>query len=320
MLRAGRRAMENPIARAFAVLLVLGLVASTAGASTQARVAGLITDADGNPITNAVITITAPDSTAYERVLETDTKGRFKILLLDATKTYLFHVEAAGYIPIEEQVKVPAGTMNNEVSWSMQTIQQAQQNEEDRIRQQPGFKEFEDGLALLKDGKSAEARAMFQEAVLAVPDLVPAWRKMAEIDFNQGDYENALANARKCLEYDDEQISCVALAANSAKELEDHDAHAKYMKLYQDLNPDDPATLFNQAAVFLNAFDDENARPLLEQCLELDSEFGACLYEYGMLLLRSGDLEAAKTQLEKYLEVEPEGPNAETVRETVKYL
>ena len=312
--------MENPIARAFAVLLVLGLLASTAGASTQARVAGSITDADGSPIADAVVTITTPDSSAYSRVLETDAKGRFKILLLDATKTYLFHVEAAGYIPIEEQVKVPAGTMNNEVAWSMQTVQEAQQSEEDRIRQQPGFKEFEEGMALLKEGKSAEARAKFQESVQAVPDLVPAWRKMAEIDFDQGDYENALANARKCLEYDNEHTPCLALAANSAKELEDHDAHAMYMKLYQELNPDDPATLFNQAAVFLNALDDENARPLLEQCLEVDSEFGACLYEYGMLLLRSGDLGAAKVQLEKYLEVEPEGPNAETVRETVKYL
>ena len=39
-----------------------------------------------------------------------------------------------------------------------------------------------------------------------------------------------------------------------------------------------------------------------------------------MLLLRTGDLEGAKTQLEKYLEVAPDGPDAATASETVKYL
>jgi tetratricopeptide (TPR) repeat protein len=210
--------------------------------------------------------------------------------------------------------------MDNNFDWSLQTVQQSNQEREDLIRQQPGYKEYEEGAALLKEGKTAEARAKFEESVQVVPDLVVAWRKLAEIDFNEGQYENALANARRCLEYDDVHTVCLALAANSAKELEDFDAHAMYMQRYQELNPDDPATVFNQAVVFLNALDDEQARPLLEQCLEVDPAFGPCLYEYGMLLLRSGDLEAAKAQLEKYLEVEPEGANADTVRETIKYL
>ncbi len=35
-----------------------------------------------------------------------------------------------------------------------------------------------------------------------------------------------------------------------------------------------------------------------------------------MLLLRTGDLEGAKAQLEKYLEVAPDGPDATTAAET----
>jgi tetratricopeptide (TPR) repeat protein len=312
--------MHKATARTLVILLVLGLAASTAAASTQARVAGTITDGEGAPVTNAVITVTSPDSPAYNKVLETDKKGQFRILLLDATKTYVFRVEAAGYLSVDQQVKVPAGTMDNHVTWPLQTIAEARAEEEEEIRQQPGFKEYEEGTALLVEGKSAEARAKFAEAVQAVPDLVPAWRKMAEIDFDNGDFKNALASAQSCLEYDDEHTSCLAIAANSAKELGDDDAHAAYMQRYQELNPDDPATLFNQAVEFLNALDDEKAGPLLEQCLEVDDAFGPCVYEYGMLLLRSGDLEGAKAQLLRYLEVEPEGANAETVRETVKYL
>ena len=92
------------------------------------------------------------------------------------------------------------------------------------------------------------------------------------------------------------------------------------MHRYQELNPDDPTSLFNQAAEYLNALDDDKARPLLEQCLEVDPEFPECLFEYGMVLLRTGDLEGAKGQLNKYLEVAPDGKDATAASETVKYL
>jgi Flp pilus assembly protein TadD len=92
------------------------------------------------------------------------------------------------------------------------------------------------------------------------------------------------------------------------------------MTRYQELNPDDPATLFNQAVEHLNAMDDEQARPFLEQCLEVDPDFPKCIFEYGMVLLRSGDLEGAKAQFEHYLEVAPDEVDAATARETVKYL
>ena len=75
------------------------------------------------------------------------------------------------------------------------------------------------------------------------------------------------------LDEDDESVSCLAIAANASKELGDTEAQEGYMARYQDLNPDDPTTLFNQAAQFLNAMDDEQAWPLLEQCLAVDSEF-----------------------------------------------
>ena len=110
------------------------------------------------------------------------------------------------------------------------------------------------------------------------------------------------------------------MAANAASNLGDSEAQADYLARYQELNPDDPATVFNQAAGFLNKMDDESARPLLEECIAIDPTFDKCLFEYGMLLLRTGDLEGAKATLEKYLEVAPDGTDAATAGETVKYL
>ena len=66
--------------------------------------------------------------------------------------------------------------------------------------------------------------------------------------------------------------------------------------------------------------DDDGARPLLEKCLDADPDFPECNFEYGMLLLRTGDMEGAKTHLEKYIEVAPDGPDVVTAQETIKYL
>ena len=40
----------------------------------------------------------------------------------------------------------------------------------------------------------------------------------------------------------------------------DAEAQHRYLARYQELNPDDPAALFNQAVEFLNNMDDEKAR------------------------------------------------------------
>jgi tetratricopeptide (TPR) repeat protein len=301
-------------------IVVMALSGATALAASQARVSGVVVDSSGKPISGATITVTCPEAAAFKKVLETDAKGRFRILLLDATKNFVFHTEADGYTAYDETIKVPAGTMDNEFTFQLQSLEESQAAKQDAILEQPGYKEYDEGRKLLQDGDLAGAHAKFTEAVAAVPDLAPAWSGLADIEFRNENYAKAMEYAETCLEYDDESSKCLAFAANSANALGDDEATQKYLARYQTMNPDDPATLFNQAADFLNALDDEKAKPLLEQCLEVDPEFDKCLFEYGMVLLRSGDLEGAKTYLNKYLEVAPEGPDATAARETVKYL
>ena len=304
-----------------APLAMAGVLAvGTCWAATQARISGTVVDAAGKPIKGAVIAITSPELPTYTKELETDRNGGYKVLILDATKRYLFHVEASGFAPYEERVKVGVGSMDNEIDFTLRSQQEMVAAQQEQLRQQPGYKELDEAFDLLAEGQKVEARAKFQEAVAALPDLLQAWTALAELDYDLGDYEQALAHAETCLELDDESSNCLALAANASNKLGKTEQHLQYMERYQNLNPDDPATLFNQAVEHLNAMDDEKARPFLEQCLEVDPTFPKCLFEYGMVLLRAGDLEGAKAHLERYLEAAPDGDDAATARETIKYL
>lgn len=312
--------MRHSYSTTLIVVLALILVVGPAWAGPQARVSGIVTDTDGTPITGAKITITSEELPSYLKELETKADGTFKVLILDATKTYVFSTSVDGFLDHNEEIKVAVGTTDNFFTFELSTPSERAAAHKQEVMEQPGYKEYGEAKELLEAGETEQARARLVDALDEMPDLIEALEAMAGIDYDSGDNELALATAERCLEIDDEALRCLAIAANAASNLGDDKAQEAYLARYQELNPDDPATVFNQAVAFLNNMDDESARPLLEECISIDPTFGKCLFEYGMLLLRTGDLEGAKATLEKYLEVAPDGPDATTASETVKYL
>lgn len=300
--------------------VVFAAAAPASAQKTQAHISGTVVDGNGKPIAGATITITTPEITDYKKVVTCTEDGTYRVLIVDATRHYIFHAEAPGFIPEEQAVKVFPRSSGNVFDFTLKTQQQAMETERRKILEEPGYKEVEAARKLLEAGDRAAALAKFREATQARPDLVSAWMGVAELTLETGDFKAARTAADTCLDLDNEQVRCLAVAANASKELGDAEAQKRYLARYQELNPDDPAAFFNEAAQFLNKMDDEHARPLLEKCLKADPDFPKCLYEYGMMLLRSGDSAGAKKKLQHYLEVAPSGPDAQTVTETLKYL
>ncbi|NOZ79447.1 MAG: tetratricopeptide repeat protein [Acidobacteria bacterium] len=306
--------------RALVLTSVVLVTSSVAFAGINARITGQVKDSSGKAIVNATITITSPDVTNYKKIVTPDKHGRYQVLILDATQKYVFHVAAPGYQAVEESVKVPAGSMSNVFNFTLKTIEEVHQEVQKKALEQPGFKEFRAGQDLLKAGDKAGARKKFEEAVAAKPDMIEGWTALGTLDYEAGNYKEALKDARKCLDLDDEAVNCLATAANAAKQLGDTKAQREYLARYRKLNPDDPATLFDEAAQFLNKMDDQHAKPLLEKCLKADPNYGPCVFQYGMLLLRAGDMAGAKKLMLHYLKVAPNGKEAATAKETLKYL
>jgi len=301
---------------------IVGLLVSAGAvhAGTQAKIEGLVTDLAGNPLADATITITTPELSKYKKVARTDKKGEFHALILDATRGYIFLVEAEGFVSEQRPFKVSAGSTDSSFEFKLQTKDQAVAAQGIKQLEEPGYKELDEGKAALAAGDTGAARAKFAEAVAAKPDLLEAHARLAELSYGVGDMEGALAAARSCLEVAPESTRCLAIAVNASGDLGDEEARTEYMARYQTLNPDDPTVLFNEAAALLNKLDDDGARPLLEKCLATNPDFPECNFEYGMLLLRTGDMEGAKEHLQKYLEIAPNGPLAATAEETIKYL
>ncbi|HJQ12456.1 MAG TPA: carboxypeptidase-like regulatory domain-containing protein [Gemmatimonadaceae bacterium] len=88
-------------------LLALCLLATQVQSQTDTRtdvISGRVTDLDGHPIENAVVSVTAP---GYEvaRTYKTEADGRYKIYFSGTAREYSLQVKRMGFAPVQRSVK-----------------------------------------------------------------------------------------------------------------------------------------------------------------------------------------------------------------------
>jgi tetratricopeptide (TPR) repeat protein len=299
---------------------VLCLVPALLLAQAQGRVKGVVSDTKGNPIVDARIIITCDEISNFHKELVTDKKGSWATIIADATKRYKFKVEATGYQPIEQVIKPLIGAQTLEVPFTLKSVQELQQMEQQQLMEQPGIKQFREGKDLQAAGKNEEARKKFEEAVQLKPDLYLAWLELGVMELNAGKSSEALADAEKCLLSSPNFAACLALAINASKAKGDKAAEEKYTAAYKLANPTDPTMFYNDAVAFLNKGDDAKAKPLLEKALEADAKYPDALFQLGMLYFRLGDSAKAKELLTKFIEGSPDHKEVPTAKEMLKYM
>lgn len=304
----------------FALAALLLLAPTLVLAQAQGRVKGTVSDSQGKPIANAKITITCPAVASFKKEVSADSKGQYATLIVDATKRYLFHVDAPGFQSVEREDKPLIGGQTLELNFTLKSGKEVEQEAEAKAMEAPGIKELREGKDLLDAGNKQGARDKFAAAVAAKPDLYLGWLQLSILDLEAGKADIALTEAEKCLAIAPNIASCLASAANAAKAKGDTAAFDKYMTAYKAANPDDPTVIYNEAVAFLNKGDDAKARPLLEKVVELDPNYADGLFQLGMVYLRAGENPKAKELLGKFLEVAPNHKEAPTAKEMLKYL
>jgi Tfp pilus assembly protein PilF len=298
----------------------LMFVPSLVLAQAQGRVKGIVSDTSGKPIVGATIKITCPEITNFVRSLTSNAEGEFATIIADGTKQYLFHVEAGGYQPVENMVKPLIGGQTLERNFSLTSVKEIQDKLDKEAMEQPGIRDQREAFEILKTGKKAEARAKFETAVAAMPELYISWLELGKMDIEAGNHKAAIEKVDSCLAASFNFPACLALGLNAARALGDKALIEKYESAYKLANPTDPTIAYNEAVEYLNKGDDAKARPLLEQALQADPNYGDALFQLGMVYFRLGEAAKAKETLQKFLEVAPTHKEAPTATEMLKYM
>jgi tetratricopeptide (TPR) repeat protein len=302
-----------------ALALCLFAIAASAFAGTESRMTGKVVDAvTKKPVQNVTITAVAQEKRNFTQTYKAKDDGSYALMLVDGTIKYKFTWAAPGYDPHEEILKLKLGSEINEKSVELQpagtsvgaTVTAATRAPD------PNVLAYNEGAHLYNDGKVAEAIAKFKEVLKAKPEMIAAWEALARASLKMKDYPGAIEAANKALELAPDETDMYSVLYDSYSATGDKAKAAEAKKKM----PADAGVIFNDAVKLLNAGKDAEAEPLLRQAIAANDKFGQPYFELGMVYVRMGKMAEAKQNLLKYLELEPNGKDAGTAKESLKYL
>ena len=300
-------------------LLAIAVVAASAFAGAEARMAGKIVDAvTKKPIPNATVLVVSAGARNFKQEFKAEKDGTYRLLVIDGTLPYKLTYAAPGYQSLEEPIKMRIGevtTKDVELVPATPTAAAAAPAAAGG-KADPAVIAFNDGAQLFNQQKYAEAAAKFQEAVDAKPDLIAGWEALARASLQTKNYPKAIEAANKVIALDPDEPEMYSILYTAYTATGDSAKAAEAKKKM----PANAGLLFNDAAKLINAGKDADAEPLLKQAIAVDDKFASAYYELGMLQVRAGKNADAKTNLQKYLELEPNGKDATTAKEMLKYI
>lgn len=299
-------------------LLAITAVAGNLFAGAEARMAGKITDAVTKAgVPNVTIDIASTGGRNFKTQVKGDKNGDYRLLVIDGTLPYKMTFSAPGYVPYEENVKLKLGEMTpKDIELTPASAAAATAGMPTAGKPDPAVLAFNEGAGLFNERKLTEAAAKFEEAVAAKPDLIAGWEALSKVYLAQKDYAKSIDRANKALALapDETEMYTVLYDDYTATGDKAKAAEAKAKM------PADAAVLFNDAAKLINSGKDKDAEPLLKQAISVNDKFAPAYYELGMLYVRAQKNADAKANLQKYLELEPNGKDAGTAKEMLKYV
>lgn len=299
-------------------VLALMVVAGNAFAIGEARIQGKITDAATHkPIPFAEIIIDAVTGHTVHNEFKADKDGVYRFLILDGTLSYKFTYKAAGYANVEQTMKLTLGDINTkDVTMAPAGSGATSAAAPGAAKADPAVAAYNEGAELANAGKIPEAIAKLEEAVTAKPDLTAGYEALAKLYLRNKNYDKAIDRANKSLEIDNDNQDMFTVLTEAYTAKGDKAKAAEYRKKL----PADAASMFNDAAHLINSGKDAEAEPLLKSAIAANDKFAAAYYELGMLYVRTQKNADAKTNLQKYLELEPNGKDAATAKEMLNYV
>lgn len=304
--------------KALAVCLFAMTAAASAFAGLQGRMTGTITDAvTKKGIKDATITFDATERRTVHQVFKVEPDGKYTLMILDGTINYMVTFAAPGYAPYQETMKLKieeTNTKNVELQPADAAAPAAAPA--GTVKPDTNIVAYNEGAKLFNEGKVAESIVKFKEVLKAKPEMIAAWEALARAELRMQDYKGAIEAANKALELAPDETDMYEILYNAYMSTGDKAKAAEAKKKL----PADASSIFNDAVKLLNAGKDAEAEPLLKQAIAANDKFGPAYYELGMVYVRTGKMAEAKQNLMKYLEIEPNGKDAATARESLKYL
>lgn len=317
----------------------------------KARVDGWVKDTDGQPIEGAKVQLTreAGGSTA----VKTNKKGYWSVMGLIGGP-WNVDITAGGYelrqlaINLSEAARVPpldikmtksapaapdagvsGGAPPETVEWikegnrlleDVQIIERAQRG--DPVAQAALSKRGYTGIPSKDAAKEnyAQARALYEKALAAVPGNPAILKGIAQAYAGEGNREKSVETLRQVLEADPDDNDSRVLVASMLLETGKLEEGKAMLDALPEGAVKDSGVYANVGILFMNKGKAADAATYLTRGIALDPADADLYYYRGLAYMQAKKNAEAKADLNKYLELKPEGPEAKEVREILQAL
>jgi len=290
----------------------------------RGRVTGVVVDEDGNSIKSARVVIYFLKNEKYKLETTSNNKGEWAFLGL-GTGMWRVTALADGYIATYIETYVRQLQKNPKITLILKKIKES---DEPIIKDEATFNLIEKANQLFAETKYDEAIALLEQFLEQNPEAYQAHLSIGDCYREKGDYDKAIEEYNRAMELastDEEmgkETSARALAALGEIYLrkEDFEKAQNYFKQSIETYPDNEVLAYNVGEIYFSNRKIDEAIHYFELSTQIKPDWPSSYLKLGYVYLNKGDYEKAKLNFNKFLELDPESPEATAVKNILDYL
>lgn len=295
--------------------IVLALMAADAFAQRGA-VRGKIVDEQGNPVEDVEIIIQLSGGGGRKSTTETNEKGEF-VKAGIKPGTYEIRYEKEGYRPLALGTQVGGFDQSDMGERVLYKLAPGELSESQHARATELLESVNSAAA---SGDDAAILQGLLEFIEMVPDSAEAHFNVGGAYEKQGDDDEAIEYYKKATELQSDFYDAWVALGDLYGERKDWAEGQAALGKALEIKSDNVIVVFNHAVHAQNAGDAEAARAGYEKVIQMDPARAAPYYQLGLMSVADTDNDKALMYFEKYLEVEPNGPQAAQAQGVVDAL
>ncbi len=308
-----------------ASLILLALAASLPAQSGlgRGRISGDVVDESGAGLPDVLVTAQIlPGTTRLES--KTDKKGHFAVAGL-GSGTWRVTASKDGFVGAYTELPVSQLKTNPPVKLTLKRVSAAAASPRTDTE---AASLLDRGNRLLGEGKTDEALAVFEEFMTKYPEVYGARLNVATAYLKIGDVDRAEAEFRGVLDVATRdqgdprkkmETSLRALSGLGEVALRKGDLEAAQQAFRQalEISPNDHAAAYNVGEIFFSNQRIDEAIGYFEMAAGIKTDWPKPYHRLGLAFLNKGDFDKALANLRKFVELDPQNPEAANVRATI---
>jgi tetratricopeptide (TPR) repeat protein len=274
-----------------------------------ARVQGQVLDGNGQPIEGATVTLVSADLGA-RHTATTDAQGRWAVLGLEGGR-WDVDLEAEGYA--RKQISLPVSAFSNPRSIEIRL---------ERAGPPPELLEAAGkGDAALEAGRFAEARGHYETLLARRPEMASTLHvRIARSHKEEGNTEKEIEHLQAALDADPDNHGIRTLLAMEVLETGEVERAVTLLDAVDEGQVASPDIFYNIGVSFLNHGRREDAIEYFTKAVGLDAAYADGYLQRGLAYFGLQALDEARQDFERVVELDPNGPQAETAAKVLEHL